>query len=63
MTYKRREFEKKIIDASNEFAYNQSVLELLEFLFPGQEIGNIVVDAKNTDLIPEDVIERLIGDY
>lgn len=62
MTYKRREFERRIRDSANDFAYNQSVIELLEFIFPGQEIGDIILDAYNADLIPEDIIERLIGE-
>ena len=53
MTYKRREFEKRIRESANDFAYHQSVLELLEF---------IILDAYNADLIPEDIIERLIGE-
>lgn len=62
MTYKRREFEKRIRESANDFAYHQSVLELLEFIFPNQEIGDIILDAYNADLIPEDIIERLIGE-
>lgn len=59
---KMKVYDKKLIEAVNDYADEEGIEEVLDRVFPGATIGEIVVDMYNAGLIPEDVMERFLED-
>jgi len=57
-----KDYEKLLIKIVNEFADDYSVEEVLDILFPGQSFGEIMNDAFNAGLIPNDIMENFINE-
>lgn len=57
-----KDYEAVLISVLNDFADDYGTDGLLDELFPGITVGEIVVDMYNAGLIPEDVIERFLED-
>lgn len=59
---KMKNYEKLLISVVNDYADDNGLDGLLDELFPGASIGEIVNDMFNAGLIPEDVMERFLND-
>lgn len=57
-----KDYEKLLISVVNDFTDDYSIEELLETLFPGASVGEIVNEMFNSGLIPNDVMEKFLND-
>ena len=57
-----KNYEKMLISAVNDYADDYSIEDVLELLFPGASIGEIVNDAYNAGLIPNEDMEKFLND-
>lgn len=57
-----KNYEKLLISAVNDYAADYSIEDVLELLFPGASIGEIVNDAYNAGLIPDEDMEKFLND-
>lgn len=57
-----KDYEKILISVVNDFVDDYSVEELLQILYEGASIGEVVNDMFNAGLIPNDVMEEFLND-
>lgn len=57
-----KNYSKILINTVNEYADDYSIEEVLEILFPGMSIGEIVNEAYEAGIIPNDVMEEFLND-
>jgi hypothetical protein len=57
-----KDFEKLLLSVVNDYEEEYGAEGLLEELFPGTTLGEIVVEMYLAGMIPEDVIERFINE-
>jgi len=55
-----KDFEKNFISVINDYADDYGTDGVLEELFPGMSIGEILLDMYNLGGIPEDVLEKFL---
>lgn len=55
-----KNYMRLLIEAVNERAEEIGLEELLEELFPGMSVGEVVGEMYEAGLIPEDVIENYL---
>lgn len=53
-------FEIRLITVLNDYADDYGEIGLLEEIFPGLSIGELILDMYSAGLIPEDVLERFL---
>lgn len=57
-----KDYEKLLISVVNDFVDDYSVEELLQILYEGASIGEVINDMFNAGLIPNDVMEEFLND-
>lgn len=55
-----KDFEKNFISVINDYADDYGLEGVLEEIFPGQSIGEVLLDMYNLGGIPEDVLEKFL---
>lgn len=55
-----KEFEKNFIQVVNDYADDYDIESVLDELFPGMTIGEIMLDMYNLGGIPEDTLEKFL---
>lgn len=56
-----KDYEKLLISVINDYADDYGAEAVLEILFPGASIGEIMNDAFNAGLIPDEDMEKFIN--
>lgn len=57
-----KKFESELASIFDAYREDHGTDGLMDELFPGASIGEIVVDMYNAGLIPDDVLERFLND-
>lgn len=55
-----KEFERQMITIFNEYAEDHGPQGVLEELFPGMTIGELVYNMYESGMIPEDTMEKFL---
>lgn len=55
-----KNFERLFINVINDYADDYSVEDVLDELFPGATVGEILLDMYNLGGIPEDRLEKFL---
>jgi hypothetical protein len=56
-----KDYEKLLIGVINDYADEYGIEAVLEILFPGASIGEVMNDAFNAGLIPDEDMEKFIN--
>lgn len=56
------DFEVKFIDAIEDYYSDYGADAVLEEFFPKMTIGEVILDAYNSGLIPTDLMEKFLND-
>ena len=55
-----KDFEKNFISVINDYEDDYGAAGVLDELFPGMSLGEILLDMYNLGGIPEDVLEKFL---
>lgn len=55
-----KDFEKELMSVVDDFEADYGISGVLEELFPGMSLGELVVDMYNSGMIPDDVMEKFL---
>lgn len=55
-----KDFEKELASVVDDFEADHGVYGVLDELFPGVSLGELVVDMYNSGMIPNDVMEKFL---
>lgn len=57
-----KDYEKLLISVANDYAHDYGIDGLFDELFPGMSPGELIRDMYESGLIPDDVMEKFLGE-